>query len=107
MRDSTLLLAGVLILAVGTYGCRLAGQFFRTSIAIPKRYVRLLEAGAVVLLAALTAITAVTAGHAFAGPARPAGVAVAGLLAWRRAPFVAVVLAAALTTAILRRLGIH
>lgn len=107
MKDNTLLLAGVLILAAGTYACRLAGQVFRTRIAIPERQVRLLESGAVVLLAALTAVTAFTAGHQFAGVARPAGVAVAGLLAWRRAPFVVVVLAAAATAAVLRRLGVR
>lgn len=102
-----MLLAGVLILAAGTYAFRLAGQLFRTRIAIPERQIRLLEAGAVVLLAGLTAVTALTAGHQFAGLARPSGVAVAGVLAWRRAPFVVVVVAAAATTAVLRRLGVR
>ncbi|MGN9775543.1 hypothetical protein ACTMS0_07180 [Micromonospora sp. H33] len=42
----------------------------------------------------------------FAGWARPAGVLVGVLLAWRRAPFVLVVLGAAGTTALLRLLGV-
>jgi hypothetical protein len=61
---------------------------------------------AVVLLAALVAIAALTQGHAFAGVARPAGVLVGGILAWRKAPFVVIVLAAAATAALLRLVGV-
>jgi branched-subunit amino acid transport protein len=107
MKDTTMLLAGVLILAAGTYACRLAGPLLRTRITFPPRARSLLELSAVVMLTALTAVTALTSGHSAAGLARPAGVAVAGLLAWRRAPFIAVVLAAAATTAVLRYAGIH
>lgn len=106
MKDNGLLIAGVLILSVGTYGFRLAGPLLRTRLRFPPRAVRLLETAAVVLLTALVAVTAFTGaaggGHGFAGFARPAGVAVAGLLAWRKAPFIVVVLAAALTTALIR-----
>jgi hypothetical protein len=58
------------------------------------------------LLAALVATTALTEGHSFSGFARPAGVLVAGVLAWRKAPFLVVVLAAAGITALLRLLGV-
>jgi hypothetical protein len=58
------------------------------------------------MLAALVATTALTQGHGFAGLARPAGVLVAGVLAWRRAPFVVVVIAAAAVTALLRLAGL-
>jgi branched-subunit amino acid transport protein len=102
MKDNDLLIAGVLILSAGTYGFRLAGQLLRTRVRFPPRAVELLETAAVVLLAALVAVTALTQGHGFTGVARPAGVAVAGLLAWRKAPFIVVVLAAAATTALLR-----
>jgi branched chain amino acid efflux pump len=102
MKDSSLLIAGLLILSVGTYGFRLAGPLLRTRVRFPPRAVRLLETAAVVLLTALVAVTAFTQGHGFAGFARPAGVAVAGLLAWRKAPFIVVVLAAAATTALIR-----
>jgi branched-subunit amino acid transport protein len=102
VKDNGLLVAGVLILSVGTYGFRLAGQLLRTRVRFPPRAVELLEVAAVVLLTALVAVTAFTQGHGSAGLARPAGVAVAGLLAWRKAPFIVVVLAAALTTALIR-----
>jgi branched-subunit amino acid transport protein len=102
MRDNALLIAGVLILSVGTYGFRLAGQLLRTRVRFPPRAIQLLETAAVVLLAALVAVTALTQGHGYTGFARPAGVAVAGVLAWRKAPFIVVVLAAAVTTALIR-----
>ena len=52
------------------------------------------------------ATTALTKGHGFAGYARPAGVLAGGLLAWRKAPFLVIVLAAAAVTAGLRLLGV-
>ena len=42
----------------------------------------------------------------WAGYARPAGVLVGALLAWRRAPFVLVVVGAAATAALLRLAGV-
>jgi branched-subunit amino acid transport protein len=102
MKNDSLLVTGVLILSAGTYGFRLAGQLLRTRVRFPPRAVELLETAAVVLLTALVAVTALTQGHGFAGFARPAGVAAGGLLAWRKAPFVVVVLAAAVTTALIR-----
>lgn len=55
------------------------------------------------LLAAVLATSALTEEQGFADWARPAGVAVGGLLAWRRVSFVVVVLVAA---AGLRLLGV-
>ena len=57
-------------------------------------------------LVAASMTTALTQGHGFAGPARPAGVLVGGVLAWRKAPFLVVVIAAAGTAAVLRLLGV-
>jgi hypothetical protein len=61
---------------------------------------------AVVLLVALSATAALTQGHEFAGWARPIGVLVAGVLAWRRAPFVVVIVVAAAVAAGLRLAGV-
>jgi len=100
---NALVVAGIVTLAAGTYAFRLSGQLLRARITFPPRVTRLLEAAAVILLAALVATTALTEGHGFA---RPAGVLVAGVLAWRKAPFLVVVLAAAAVTAVLRLLGV-
>jgi branched-subunit amino acid transport protein len=106
VKDATLVVAGMAVLTAGTYAIRLAGPALRTRISFPPRAEKLLEAAAVVLLAALVATTALTQGHGFSGVARPAGVLVGGVLAWRKAPFLAVVIAAAGVTAVLRLLGV-
>ena len=107
MKDTTLVVAGMATLAAGTYAFRLSGQLLRARISFPPRAEKLLEGAAVVLLAALVATTAPTQGHGFAGIARPVGVLVGGVLAWRKAPFLVVVIAAAATTAVLHLLGVH
>jgi branched-subunit amino acid transport protein len=96
----------VLTLAGGTYLLRLAGIVLRDRLAVPVRVERYLDLGATALLVALVATAALTDGDGFAGWARPAGVAVGALLAWRRVPFVLVVVLAAATTAGLRQLGV-
>jgi branched-subunit amino acid transport protein len=97
--------AMILALAVGTYAFRLVGPALHGRIELPARVQELLSAGAVVLLTALLATGALTEGGGFAGWARPAGVLVGGVLAWRRAPFAVVVLGAAGTAAVLRLAG--
>lgn len=96
----------IVALAAGTYAFRLAGPAFRQRLRIPARLQHLLTAGAAVLLAALVATAALTQGHGFAGWARPAGVLVGGVLAVRRLPFPVVVIAATVTTALLRLAGV-
>ncbi|WP_280268768.1 AzlD domain-containing protein [Nocardia wallacei] len=101
---NTTLIAGALALAVGTYAIRFAGPVLRRRITFPPRVTQLLEVGSVVLLAALAVTELVPTGHR-AGFALPAGVLVAVVLAWRRAPLIVVALSAAITTALLRLLG--
>ncbi|WP_308282613.1 AzlD domain-containing protein [Pseudonocardia nigra] len=96
----------VLALAAGTYLLRLTGLVLRNRVRIPARVERYLDLGATALLVALVATAALTDGDGFAGWARPAGVAVGALAAWRRVPFVLVVVLAAATTAALRYLGV-
>ncbi|KAA2256140.1 AzlD domain-containing protein [Solihabitans fulvus] len=99
-------MVAVLALAAGTYGFRLAGPLLRKRLEIPERVRRLLSMAACVLLVALVATATFTQGHGFAGWSRPAGVLVGAVVAWRRLPFVVVVVAAAGTTACLRLLGV-
>jgi branched-subunit amino acid transport protein len=101
-----MLIAVIVALAVGTYAFRLAGVLLRDRLDLPGPLRRLLPMSAAALLAALAGTAALTQAGAFAGVARPAGVAVGALLAWRRAPFVVVVVAAAVTAAGLRLLGV-
>jgi len=96
----------IVALAALTYGLRLAGPLLRGRVTVPVAVERVFAEAATVLLISLAATSALTAGHGFAGWARPAGVAVGGLLAVRRAPFPVVVVAAAGVTALLRLGGI-
>lgn len=105
--NTTLVLVGGSVLSLGTFAMRFAGPSLRARFAVSERVERLLACGAVVLLVAVLTTSALTEGHGFAGFARPAGVLVGGVLAWRKAPFVVVVLAAAVTTALLRLAGVH
>ncbi len=102
---STLIVATV-VLGVGTFGFRLAGPMLRSRVELSPRVERLMAVAVGVLFAALVATAALLDGQEFAGVARPAGVVVGGVLAWRKAPFVLVVVAAAATAAGLRLLGV-
>ncbi|MFD2415112.1 AzlD domain-containing protein [Amycolatopsis pigmentata] len=94
------------VLAAGTFAFRFAGPVLRTRVTVSPQAEKLMARSAVVLLAALVAVTALTEGHEFAGCARPAGVLVGGVLAWRKAPFAVVVVTAAAAAALLRLAGV-
>ena len=101
-----MLIAAILALAVGTYTMRLSGVLLRNRLELSDSLQRLLPMAAAALLAALAATAALTEDGGFAGFARPIGVAVGAVLAWRRAPFVVVVIAAAGAAALLRLAGL-
>lgn len=95
-------LTTILILAAGTYAFRIAGPLLRDRITVSKRAEEWMKRAATVLLVGLLATSAVFEGREFADWALPAGVVVGGVLAWRKAPFVVVVIAAAATAAAIR-----
>ncbi|MGK4594010.1 AzlD domain-containing protein [Amycolatopsis sp. w19] len=94
------------VLAAGTFAFRFAGPVLKARFTVSPKAEKLMARSAVVLLAALVAVAALTEGHEFAGYARPAGVLVGGVLAWCKAPFALVVVAAAATAALLRLAGV-
>ncbi|MGX7829210.1 AzlD domain-containing protein [Actinokineospora sp. 24-640] len=96
----------ILVLAAGTFAFRVGGMLLRERLTLSARVRELMSTAAVVLLVALVATSALAKGPEFAGWSLPAGVLVGGVLAWRKAPFVVVVVAAALTTALLRLAGL-
>jgi branched-subunit amino acid transport protein len=104
--NTPVLLVGIMVLAVGTFSLRFAGPALRSRFEVPERAQQVLAVAAIVLLSALVATSALMDGHGPVGVARPAGVLVGGVLAWRKAPFVLVVVAAAATAAGLRLLGV-
>nr|WP_206314875.1 AzlD domain-containing protein [Streptomyces coryli] len=101
------LFVGTLVLGAGTFAFRFAGPVLKSRMSLSPRVERLMAVATVVLLAALVATqTLLDNEGGFSGVARTAGVAVAGVLAWKKAPFVVVVVAAAGVAAGLRLLGV-
>ena len=93
----------IVALAVGAWGQRLAGAFLVGPL-LSRRPV-LARAASLIPAAVVMAVIAqlsIARGRDLVIDARLAGVAVAGLLVWRRAPFIVVVVAAAAVTAALR-----
>jgi branched-subunit amino acid transport protein len=104
--STTALIIVIAVLAVGTYALRLVGVVLGDRLRLSPAVGRLLPLAAVALLAALAATAALTDAAHFAGVARPVGVLAGVVAAWRKLPFIAVVVIAAATAAALRLLGI-
>jgi uncharacterized membrane protein len=90
---------------VGCYLLKLAGYLVPARVLEHGRTRRLVELVPVALLAALVVVEAIANGRHYDldGP-RLAGVAVGAVAVWRRAPFLVIVVAAAVTAAVLRLL---
>ncbi|QIX28365.1 AzlD domain-containing protein [Nocardioides sp. JQ2195] len=106
MISTPVLIGSAVLLGLGTFAFRAAGPLLHARVQVSPPVQALMSMSATVLLVALAVTAAVFDGSAPGGWARVAGVTVAVLLAWRRAPFVLVVLLAAGTTAALRLLGL-
>ena len=100
------MIIAVLVLAAGTYAFRVSGLLLRDRFTLPDRIKELMSTAAVVLLLGLIVTAALLDGKRFAGWALPTGVLVGGVIAWRKAPFIVVVIVAAASTAGLRLLGV-
>ena len=97
----------IAVLAIGTYAVRLAGPLLRSRVEVPDEVQRYLALSAVVLLTALVTTATLIDKGGFAGWARLAGVVVGALMAYRKMPFVLVVIGAAATAALLRLAGVR
>lgn len=92
----------ILVTGLGTLAMKAVGPLVIGSREFPERIRRLLTLAAVSLLGALIAVSTFVAQGQVVLDARAAGVAAAGLLTWRGAPFPAVVVAAAVVAAAIR-----
>ncbi len=106
MTSTRTLLLAVLALAAGTLTLRLAGPALRSRLELTPKLQTQIDRSVAVLFCALIVTSTLLSGNTVAGPARPLAVTAAALLAWKRAPFVVVVLGAAGTAATLRLLGL-
>ena len=98
-------LAAIVVLGLGTLLVKAAGPVLASGRALPDGLERVVGLVPAALLAALVATGTFAVEGALALDARAAGLVVAAVALWRRAPFVVVVVAAAAATAGVRALG--
>lgn len=89
-------------LAAASYALKAVGLLLAGQRELRPGLVQVLDIVALPLLGALILVQSVDGGGRIVADARLPALAVAGLLVWRRAPFLVVVLAAAATAALLR-----
>jgi hypothetical protein len=94
--------AALLLLAAGSYGLKAIGPVVIGRRPLPAGAIGVLELLSIPVLAGLVAVQTLNGGGELVIDARVPAMAVAGVLVWRRAPFLVVVFAAAATAALLR-----
>jgi branched-subunit amino acid transport protein len=92
----------ILVLAAGVYTTKVVGPLVLAGRRVPARVDALLTIVAVPMLAALVLVNTMTDGRDYVVDARLPAVAVAIVLAWRRAPFLVIVVAAGTICALIR-----
>ncbi len=92
----------IALLSLTAYGLKAFGFVLAGGRRMPPVLERCLGLIPAALLAALVAKDSLTLAQAVVVDARLAGVAVAGVAVWRRAPFIVVVLVAMVATALVR-----
>jgi branched-subunit amino acid transport protein len=102
-----MIIIGIAILAAGTWLMRYSGAMLGNRMTFSERAQALLTDAATTLLFSVALAATIYENDHFAGMARVAGVLVAVFLAWRKAPLIGVIVAAAVVTAGLRYLGVH
>ncbi len=106
MSDTLMIIIGIAILAAGTWLMRYSGAVLGNRLVFSERAQALLSDAATTLLFSVALAATIYESDHFAGMARVAGVLVAVFLAWRKAPLIVVIVAAAVVTAGLRYLGL-
>lgn len=92
----------VLGLALGSYACKAIGVFAGDRLAVLRRAEPVLALLPAALLAALVVVQTFDGGQQLVLDARVLGVGAGAIAAWRRAPFIVVVVLAATVTALAR-----
>lgn len=102
MDNPGLIFSGIIILAVGTYLMRASGALLKGRVVLSENSKALFSAAAIVVLFSVAATSTLFSGDYFSDWPKIAGVLVAGVLTWYKKPFIAIVLSAAVVTALLR-----
>jgi uncharacterized membrane protein len=95
----------IIALAVGAYAFKFTGLVIIGGRTLPAPLERSLALIPAAVISALIIKDTLTQGQDIVIDARAAGIAVAIVAAWRRAPLIAVIIAGAATTALLRQIS--
>ena len=95
----------VLLLAGGAYACKVTGLVLIGSRRLPAVVTRCLALVPAALVSALVVKDTFSTGTDLVLDARAAGVGVAAIAAWRRAPLIVVIVLGALVTVLVRRVA--
>jgi branched-subunit amino acid transport protein len=95
----------VVLLAAGAYACKVVGLVIVGDRTLPPAVQRCLALIPAALISALVVKDTVSIGQDLVVDARLAGVGVAVLATWRRAPLVLVIVLGAAVTALVRAIG--
>ncbi len=102
---NTNVISGIILLALGTYLIRLAGPAMSRRFSLSAQFQSVTRQTSTVLLFTVAITSTLYSGQHYAGHAQVIGVSVSALLAYKKQPFIVVVLSAAVITAFLRYLG--
>lgn len=95
----------IVLLAVGAYAFKFTGLVIIGSRTLPPVFERCLALIPAAVISALIVKDTLTSGQDLVVDARAAGIAVAILAAWRRAPLIVVIVVGAAVTALVRRVS--
>ena len=96
------IITGIVILAVGTYAMRMSGVLLNNRAGISERVKEIFSLSAIVILFSVAITSTFFDGEQLADVSKIIGVGVAGILTWKKKPFILIVLSAAIVTAGLR-----
>lgn len=95
----------VLVLAAGSYACKVLGFVVIGNRPLPTKVERCLALIPAALITALVVKDTFSTSQDLVVDARAAGIAVAAIAAWRRAPLAVVIVLGAAVTALVRLMG--
>jgi len=95
----------VLALGIGAYACKVIGLVVIGSRRMPPAVARCLALVPAALISALVVVSTFSTGTQLVLDARAAGVGVAEVAAWRRAPLIVVIVLGAVVTVVVRRVA--
>ncbi|MCU1502314.1 MAG: branched-chain amino acid transporter AzlD [Ilumatobacteraceae bacterium] len=95
----------ILVLAAGCYACKVIGLVVLGGRVLPPVVERCLALIPAAMISALVVLNTFSTGHDLTIDARAAGVGAAVVAAWRKAPFIAVIVIGAAVTAGVRAMS--